>query len=106
MSNWKITAKLANKGRSGVYGRSSLGSSKVSSKRAMDERKGVGRSSKDMARSRNNQDKSTETISKVASSRKDTSSSKRSDNSGIHDKLKDYLKKAKERRKREKDDSD
>merc|ERR1712150_333098 len=61
----KLATKLVNKSRSGTFGKSSVGSSKISSKRSIDERKRIGRSSKDIARSRNNQNKSTENPSKT-----------------------------------------
>merc|ERR1712223_1933191 len=79
------SSELGNK-RSGVLGKSSIAGSKISSKRGVDDKRRVGRESKDVSKSRSKQEN-------------------KSDNSGLRDKLKDYLKKAKERRRREKGDA-
>ena len=81
----RISSKLGNK-RSGALGKSSIAGSKISSKRGVDDKRRVGRGSKDVSKSRSKQEN-------------------KSDNSGLRDKLKDYLKKAKERRRREKGDA-
>jgi len=78
----KLATKPVSK-RSSAFGKSSIGGSKISSKRGIEEKRRAGKGSKDFSKSRSKHDN-------------------KSDNSGLRDKLKDYLNKAKERRRREK----
>lgn len=101
--------KMATKGsrtKSSTTGKSTIRSSKESNKKRTEEKK-ITKTSKDALKARQKTErKNTEDIPKNELRRKDASESKiGGDNTGLRDKLKDYLKKAKERRKKEKGDN-
>lgn len=103
----KLALKNSTKSKLSTSGKVHNSYVKVSAKRGNEDKKKTTKTSREAIKQKHKIDKKkAERLTKTESKRKDASDTKTGeDNSGLRDKLKDYLNKAKERRKKEKGDT-